>query len=175
PGWMTHTMRATNPMFRSTKATFGSANAWNSPSVTDMWNGTSEAPQMPGEIGPFASRPGVGADGGRPAPHELTSVISALTLGARRSTAWICTADSALTLTASRTAFSAQSALRSHRSASERMNAAASFVTFSCSMAPETPTGWAAPMFVPGAMALIGQAIMMNVPADAARAPDGAV
>ena len=74
-----------------------------------------------------------------------------------------------------RTAFSAQSAFRCHWSASERMNAAASFVTLPCSMAPATPTGWAAPMFVPGAMALIGQANMMKVPADAARAPGGAV
>src|SRR2546428_4113998 len=42
-------------------------------------------------------------------------------------------------------------------------------------MAPLTPTGWAAPMFVPGAITLIGHASMMNVPADAARAPEGAV
>jgi len=55
------------------------------------------------------------------------------------------------------------------------MNAAASFVTFSFSMAPETPTGCAAPISVPGAIAFTGQASMMNVPADAARAPDGPV
>ncbi len=81
----------------------------------------------------------------------------------------------ALTLTAWRTACSAQSALRCHRAASDRMNAVASFVTFSFSIAPDTPTGCAAPMFVPAAMALIGQDSMMKVPAEAARAPGGAV
>src|SRR6184192_4019781 len=35
------------------------------------------------------------------------------------------------------------------------------------------PTGWAAPALVPGAMAATGQPTRMNVPADAARAPDG--
>ena len=48
-------------------------------------------------------------------------------------------------------------------------------MTFSSSIAPATPTGCAAPMFVPGAMAATGQPTMMNVPAEAARAPDGAV
>ena len=96
-------------------------------------------------------------------------------LSAIRSATWMRTASSAGTLTDFRTASSAQSALRPQRSASERMNAAASFVTLSCSMAPATPTGWAAPMFVPGAIASIGQASMMNVPAEAARAPGGAV
>ena len=74
-----------------------------------------------------------------------------------------------------RTARSAHEALRPHRSASDRMNAAASLVTFSFSIAPDTPTGCAAPIFVPGAIAEMGQDIMMNVPAEAARAPSGAV
>ncbi len=55
------------------------------------------------------------------------------------------------------------------------MKATASLVTFACSIAPATPTGWAAPILVPGAMAFCGQAIMMKVPAEAARAPDGPV
>ena len=40
--------------------------------------------------------------------------------------------------------------------------------------APLESTGWAAPMFVAGAMAATFPAIVMNVPADAARAPAGA-
>ena len=39
---------------------------------------------------------------------------------------------------------------------------------------PELSTGWAAPMFVAGAIAATVPAIVMNVPADAARAPEGA-
>ena len=53
------------------------------------------------------------------------------------------------------------------------MNAAASLVTFVCSMAPDTPTGWAAPIAEPGAIPLTGQASMTKVPADAARPPGG--
>jgi hypothetical protein len=48
-------------------------------------------------------------------------------------------------------------------------------VTFSSEIAPLTPTGCAAPMLVPGAMALTGQASITNVPAEAARAPAGPV
>src|SRR6266508_6459506 len=54
-----------------------------------------------------------------------------------------------------------------------RIVATASFRTFSLSMTPDTPTGWAAPTFVPGAMAATEPDSRMNVPADAARAPDG--
>ena len=39
---------------------------------------------------------------------------------------------------------------------------------------PELSTGCAAPMFVAGAIAAMVPAIVMNVPAEAARAPDGA-
>jgi hypothetical protein len=46
-------------------------------------------------------------------------------------------------------------------------------VTFSLSIAPLTPTGWAAPTLVPGAIAATGQLIRMKVPAEAARAPLG--
>src|SRR6266536_1277466 len=52
------------------------------------------------------------------------------------------------------------------------MNPTASLVTLSRSIAPLTPTGWAEPMLVPWAMAFCGQAIMMKVPADAARGVD---
>ncbi len=38
----------------------------------------------------------------------------------------------------------------------------------------ERPTGWAAPVFVPGAMAKMSQATPMKKPAEAARAPPGA-
>ena len=55
--------------------------------------------------------------------------------------------------------------------------ATASFSTFSpmtpvMSLPPES-TGCAAPMCVPGAMAVICAAMAMNTPADAARAPCG--
>ncbi len=39
---------------------------------------------------------------------------------------------------------------------------------------PPAPTGWAAPMLVPGAMAAMSAAIVIITPADAARAPPGA-
>ncbi len=55
------------------------------------------------------------------------------------------------------------------------MNAAASLVTFCRSTVPLTPTGLAAPISVAGAIPFWGQAIMMKVPAEAARAPDGPV
>jgi len=54
-----------------------------------------------------------------------------------------------------------------------RIVATASFSTLLCSMAPETPTGWAAPTLVPGAMAATEPVRRMNVPAEAARAPSG--
>jgi hypothetical protein len=96
-------------------------------------------------------------------------------LGAIRSITRSWSAWGAGTLTESRTAFSAQSAFRPYLSARLLIVATASFRTFVCSIAPATPTGWAAPMFVPGAIAATGQPIMMNVPAEAARAPLGDV
>jgi len=57
------------------------------------------------------------------------------------------------------------------------MNAAASFSILrmdSLSMVPPpAATGWAAPMFVAGAMAATCAATVRNAPADAARAPVG--
>jgi hypothetical protein len=57
------------------------------------------------------------------------------------------------------------------------MAATVSFSTFSrrspSIFPPLESTGWAAPMFVAGAIAATWPAMVMNVPADAARAPDG--
>ena len=81
------------------------------------------------------------------------------------------------TVANSRTAFSAQSALRPRSVAIERANAAASFATFfrlSLSAPPESATGCAAPMLVAGASAATCAAMVMKTPADAARAPVGA-
>ena len=139
----------------------GSAKAWKMPSASVRWNGTSTASQRPGT--------------GRATLVRPAAQRSARGEPAMRSTTRRRRASSALTLTALRTARSAQSALRFQCSASDRIDAAASLVTFFCSITPDTPTGWAAPMFVPGAIALRGHASMMNVPADAARAPAGAV
>ena len=58
-------------------------------------------------------------------------------------------------------------------SARERMYAAASLVTFSETVPPFDSTGWAAPTFVPSAMAATGQPTRMNAPAEAARPPGG--
>jgi hypothetical protein len=94
-------------------------------------------------------------------------------LGEIRSITSISSACCAEMLSESLTALSAQSPLRPRSSARLRRKAAASLVTFSRSMAPLTPTGWAAPTLVPGAMAATGQLIKMKVPAEAARAPSG--
>ena len=40
-------------------------------------------------------------------------------------------------------------------------------------MAPPTCTGWAAPMFVPGAIAATCEAMAIKAPAEAARDPEG--
>ena len=53
------------------------------------------------------------------------------------------------------------------------MYAAASSSTFSDRVTPPIPTGVEAPTFVAGAIAATWVAIKMNVPAEAARAPDG--
>jgi len=98
--------------------------------------------------------------------------------GATRSITSCSTASLAVMETLRRTASSAQRALRPRSSAMARARAAASFTTFasmtsSVSPPPPMPTGCAAPMFVPGAMAATFAARVMNMPADAARAPDG--
>ena len=88
------------------------------------------------------------------------------------------TASRSVIDTDSRTAFSAQSALRPRSTAMVRAKAAASFSIFfmlSLSMLPPpTATGCAAPMLVAGAMAATCAAMVMNTPAEAARPPVGA-
>ncbi len=77
-----------------------------------------------------------------------------------------------------RTASSTQSALRPRSCAIERANEAVKFSIFSpitpATSSPPVPTGWAAPIVVPGAIAAIFAASVINVPAEAAPAPDGA-
>jgi len=98
---------------------------------------------------------------------------------AMRSTTLSRTASRSVTDTDSRTAFSAQSALRPRSTAIERAKAAASFaIFFMLSLSapappPPTATGCAAPMFVAGAIAATCAAMVMNTPAEAARAPVG--
>jgi hypothetical protein len=99
------------------------------------------------------------------------------TLSATRSTTLSLTASRSVAETDARTAFSAHSTLRPRSVAMVRTKAAASFSIFfimSLSAPPPTATGWAAPIFVAGAIAATCAAIVMNTPADAARAPVGA-
>jgi hypothetical protein len=109
-------------------------------------------------------------------PSSLTSRSG--TLSATRSTTLSLTASRSVADTDDRTAFSAQSTFRPRSVAMLRTNAAASFSTFfSISLSvvpPPTVTGWAAPMLVAGAIAATCAAIVMNTPAEAARAPVGA-
>ena len=96
---------------------------------------------------------------------------------ATRSTTLRRTASRSVIDTDCRTAFSAHSALRPRSTAIVRAKAAASFSIFfmlSLSTPPLSATGWAAPMFVAGAMAATCAAIVMKTPAEAARAPVGA-
>ena len=98
------------------------------------------------------------------------------TESATRSTTLSRTASRSVIETDWRTAFSAQSALRPRSMAIERAKAAESFSILrmlSLSRPPPTATGWAAPMLVAGAMAATCAAMVMNTPADAARAPVG--
>ena len=146
--------------------------ACSSPVPSPIERGLTEAPHRPERLPRSESSPVVG---GEPRPHPPTVSRRARVLGVTMSTTCMVRASSAGMLTELRTASSAHVAFRPQRSASDRMKAAASLVTLVTSIAPDTPTGCAAPMFVPGAMALTGQPIMMKVPAEAARAPDGAV
>ena len=90
-------------------------------------------------------------------------------------------AFSAVTETLSRTARCAHSALRPRWRAIDSANAAVSFSIFSArclppssGSEPEGPTtGWAAPMFEPGAIPATWPAIVTNTPALPARAPAG--
>ncbi len=115
----------------------------------------------------------------RPASRLRPSISasSAVRLGETRSIRPFSSASSAVNERLSTTAASASSALRPLRAASERIWAAASCSTFSPSApsisSPCPPTGWAAPVLVPGAMAATSAAIRMKNPAEAAWAPLG--
>ena len=86
-------------------------------------------------------------------------------------------ASVSVTATLSRMAFSTQSALRPRCSATLRACATMSLTTFSDMVSsisrPPAPTGWAAPILVPGAMAAMSAAMVIITPAEAARAPEG--
>ena len=97
---------------------------------------------------------------------------------ATKSTTWIFAASSAVIDTLSRTAFTAHSTLRPRRWAIASLNDAVKFSIFSprtpLMSSPCPPTGCAAPMFVPGAMAATCPASVMKTPAEPAPAPLGA-
>ncbi len=99
-------------------------------------------------------------------------------LGATRSARCAATASSALNERLVMTACSATFTSRPLRAASERMAAAASCSTFwpmvPVSESPFGPTGWAAPVRVPGAIAATSAASSRKKPAEAACAPLGA-
>ena len=89
----------------------------------------------------------------RPSACATTSSRSFAT----KSTTWIFAASSAVIETLSRTAFTAHSTFRPRRCAIASLNEAVKFSIFSprtpLISSPCPPTGCAAPMFVPGAMA----------------------
>ena len=108
-------------------------------------------------------------------PSALCST-SATSL-ATKSTTFSRAASSSRTDALFRTASSAHRALRPRANAIFCATATVSFSTF-CRRSPlmslpEESTGCAAPMFVAGAMAATCPAIVMNIPADTARAPAG--
>ena len=90
----------------------------------------------------------------------------------------MCAASSAPIETLFRTAFSAHSAFRPRCRASDSLNEAVEFSTFlpmtPGMSSPAPPTGCAAPMVVPGAIAATCAASVTNTPAEPARAPLGA-
>ena len=100
------------------------------------------------------------------------------TLEATKSMIFNSSAFWADTDSLSRTAFTAHSTFLPLCSARLLAYAAASFSTFfsivSSILPPPNPTGCAAPIFVPGAMAATWAAIVIRTPAEAARAPLGA-
>ena len=119
------------------------------------------------------------------APVDLRAAASARS-AATRSITCSRSASSAVTATDSRTAFAAHSTLRSRSLAIDSMKAASRFSAF-CDgdvaalplLAPAAsrrrcPTGCAAPMLEPGAIAAMCAAIVMKVPAEPAHAPWGA-
>jgi hypothetical protein len=93
---------------------------------------------------------------------------------ATKSTTLRSTASEAVTDAPSLTESSANSTSLPRRSATETAKATASLMILSLAVSPDSrPTGVAAPIEVAGAMAATWAAIVMNVPAEAARAPAG--
>ena len=155
------------PTVKSRSATCGSVMKWRIPSSgLNGWLSLDVAAvaRVTGPSGSRTSRP-------------LAARSSSGTLEAIRSTMRSSSASSAVMLTLSRTALSAQSAFLPRAVAMLRIWATASFSTFvrrSPSISsPDEDTGCAAPMFVAGAIAATCPAIVMNVPAEAAREPEG--
>ncbi len=117
----------------------------------------------------------------REKPRPSANARAAAMSGATTSMTFSRSASSAVAEMLSRTAFSAQSALRPRVVAMLRAKAAVSFSTFramslpACfsTSSPPPATGWAAPMTEVGCMAATSAASVMNTPADPARAPPG--
>src|SRR5438094_563538 len=166
PGVDSSKMSPSVPSIISTYATFGSVITASTRSRKPISIGLATASRVASVTGPcdvFTVRP--------------SSFVSRSGMeSAMKSTTFSRTASRSVTDTDWRTAFSPHSALRPRSMAIVRMNAAASFSTLrmlSLSMPPPTDTGWAAPMFVAGAMAATWAAMVMKTPAEAARAPVG--
>src|SRR5437773_1859982 len=166
PGVDSSKMSPSVPSIISTYATFGSVITASTRSRKPISIGLATASRVASVTGPcdvFTVRP--------------SSFVSRSGMeSAMKSTTFSRTASRSVTDTDWRTAFSPHSALRPRSMAIVRMNAAASFSTLrmlSLSIPPPTDTGWAAPMFVAGAMAATWAAMVMKTPAEAARAPVG--
>src|SRR5881397_1784497 len=166
PGVDSSKMRPSVPSIIKTYATFGSVMTASTRSRKPISIGLATASRVASVTGPrdvFTVRP--------------SSFVSRSGMeSAMKSTTFSRTASRSVTDTDWRTAFSPQSAVRPRSTAMVRMKAAASFSTLrmlSLSTPPPTATGCAAPMLVAGAIAATLAAIVMNTPAEAARAPVG--
>ena len=106
-----------------------------------------------------------------------TATSSSVSVAATRSITFSSSASFGVAELASRTAASAQSALRPWSSATPRAKATVSFVTLRprspSTSSPVAVIGVAAPMVVLGAIAAMWPAMAMKVPADTASAPGG--
>ena len=106
-----------------------------------------------------------------------TAASSSDSVAATRSTTFSSSASFGVAEIASRTAASAQSALRPCSSATPRAKATVSLVTLRprapSTSSPVAVTGVAAPIVVFGAIPATWPAMAMNVPADTASAPGG--
>ena len=163
PGMKNSATMNARPSQKKTKARFGSRSEWKKPAKKPIVSSVTVAPATSSVTGSPETW----------TVMPSTSARSVGTSGAIRSITPSCSASSAEALSASRTADSAQTAFRSRVSAMLTMYSAASFTAFSEATAPDSPTGCAAPTLVAGAIAATFVDSRMNVPAEAARAPDG--